>query len=189
MASLTPMTMLTSASPAGAEMMTLPAPALRCAAAASRLVKRPVDSMTTSAPRALPGQVRRIGLAEDLDGLAVDDQGVVFELHVARPHAVHRVVLEEVAHRGAVHEVVDPHDLDVGAALERRPQIQTADAAEPVDSNLGTHLDLPIGCCTAYQSLDRAAAAILRRGQRATRESEHGAPVSSARKARGRALA
>ena len=46
---------MTSASPAGAEMMTFLAPAVRCAAAASRLVKRPVDSITTSTPRSRQG--------------------------------------------------------------------------------------------------------------------------------------
>ena len=46
---LTPMTMVTSSSLAGAEMITFLAPLLRCWAASSRLVKMPVDSMTTSA--------------------------------------------------------------------------------------------------------------------------------------------
>jgi hypothetical protein len=45
---LTPITKVASTSVAGAEMMTLRAPALRCCAALSRVVKRPVDSMTTS---------------------------------------------------------------------------------------------------------------------------------------------
>ena len=52
---LTPMTMVTSSSLAGAEMMTFLAPPLRCRAASSRLVKRPVDSMTTSTPRSPQG--------------------------------------------------------------------------------------------------------------------------------------
>ena len=44
-----------SAPLAGAEMMTFLAPAARCLAAPSRLVKRPVDSITTSAPSSFQG--------------------------------------------------------------------------------------------------------------------------------------
>jgi len=45
---LTPITNVASTSVAGAEMMTFFAPALRCWPALSRVVNRPVDSMTTS---------------------------------------------------------------------------------------------------------------------------------------------
>ena len=44
--SLTPTTMVASTPLPGAEMMTFLAPPLRCALAASVLVKTPVDSMT-----------------------------------------------------------------------------------------------------------------------------------------------
>src|SRR4051794_16156451 len=53
--SLTPSTSVTSGSVAGAEMMTFLAPASRCLVAPSRLVKKPVDSTTTSTPRSLQG--------------------------------------------------------------------------------------------------------------------------------------
>ncbi len=46
--SLTPITKVASASDEGAEMMTNFAPAARCALAVSRVVKMPVDSITTS---------------------------------------------------------------------------------------------------------------------------------------------
>src|SRR5215218_6102051 len=55
LSSLTPITMVTSSSVAGAEMITFLAPPLRCRAASSRLVKRPVDSITTSTPRSPQG--------------------------------------------------------------------------------------------------------------------------------------
>ncbi len=48
--SFTPMQIMASESPDGAEMMTRLAPPCRCAAALSRAVKMPVDSMTTSTP-------------------------------------------------------------------------------------------------------------------------------------------
>ena len=52
---LMPMTMVMSSSLAGAEMITFLAPPLRWRAASSRLVKWPVDSMTTSTPRSPQG--------------------------------------------------------------------------------------------------------------------------------------
>ena len=62
--SLTPRQMVTSGPLAGAEMMTFWAPASRCLAAAARSVKRPVDSMTTSAPAPSTGSLDGVGLAE-----------------------------------------------------------------------------------------------------------------------------
>src|SRR5947208_4070567 len=53
--SLTPSTIVTSGFLAGAVMTTLFAPAATCFAAASRSVKRPVDSKTTSTPRSFHG--------------------------------------------------------------------------------------------------------------------------------------
>ena len=63
---------MTSGSVAGAEMITFFAPAARCLAASSRLVKKPVDSITTSQPRSPQRQVGRIALGEDLELVAVD---------------------------------------------------------------------------------------------------------------------
>src|SRR5215218_4238846 len=55
LSSLTPITTVMSSPLAGAEMITFFAPASRCLAAASRVVNRPVDSITTSTPRSLHG--------------------------------------------------------------------------------------------------------------------------------------
>ena len=49
---LTPITMVMSSLEAGAEMMTFLAPPSTCAFAFTASVKKPVDSMTTSAPTA-----------------------------------------------------------------------------------------------------------------------------------------
>jgi hypothetical protein len=54
--SLTPITSVMSGSVAGAEMTTRFAPASRCCCAPSRLVKKPVDSSTTSTPRSPHGR-------------------------------------------------------------------------------------------------------------------------------------
>src|SRR3954468_18199893 len=53
--SFTPLTTVRSSPVAGAEMTTFLAPASRCLAAPSRLVKMPVDSTTTSTPRSFQG--------------------------------------------------------------------------------------------------------------------------------------
>ncbi len=57
LSSLTPMTMVTSSSVAGAEMMTFFAPAVTCFFAASALVKMPVDSITMSTPSSPQGRL------------------------------------------------------------------------------------------------------------------------------------
>ena len=91
---LTPITTVTSGLLAGAVMMTFFAPAARCLAASSRLVKRPVDSNTTSTPRSFhgscagsfcdstwnssPSTVIRSPLARDV-GLQVAEDRVVLQ--------------------------------------------------------------------------------------------------------------
>ena len=55
MSSFTPTTTVRSSFVAGAEMITFLAPASTCLRAASALVKKPVDSMTTSTPRSAHG--------------------------------------------------------------------------------------------------------------------------------------
>ena len=67
--SFTPKTMVMSSSLAGAEMMTLRAPASRCLPAPVRSVKRPVDSTTTSTPRSFQGRAAGSLLARTLISL------------------------------------------------------------------------------------------------------------------------
>ncbi len=67
--SLTPITTVMSSPVAGAEITTFFAPASRCLAAASRLVKIPVDSITTSTPRSFHGNVAGSRTANPLNGL------------------------------------------------------------------------------------------------------------------------
>src|SRR3954469_20587202 len=65
----TPRTRVQSGPLAGAEMMTFFAPALRCFAALSRSVKRPVDSITTSAPTSDHGRSAGSRSAKTLSSL------------------------------------------------------------------------------------------------------------------------
>ena len=62
-----------------------------------------------------PRQRGRVALGEHLDLVAVDDQHAVADGHLARERAVDRVVLEQVAERPGVGDVVDRDDLDVSA--------------------------------------------------------------------------
>ncbi len=66
------MTIVTSSSLAGAEMITFLAPPSTCLRPWSASVKMPVDSMTTSDAEVAPRQLGRVALGEDLERLAVD---------------------------------------------------------------------------------------------------------------------
>ena len=100
-------------------MMTRLAPPARWAAAAWRLVKRPVDSMTTSAPTSAHWQLGRVAFGEDLDHLAVDDEVAPLHLDGAREASVGRVVPQQVGVDLRREQVVHRHDLDVGGVVSR----------------------------------------------------------------------
>ena len=86
-----------------------------------------------------PVELGGVALGEDLDGLAVDDDGVFgrgdFVLQVAEDG----VVLEQVGERGGGGEVVDGDEFDVRVA-ERGAENVASDAAEAVDANLDCHV-------------------------------------------------
>ena len=80
-----------TSSPPGAEMMTLLAPPSRCLAGLglageqARALEHDVDAQLA------PGQLGRIAFGQHLDAVAVDDQRVAVDLHLAagtRPCAV-----------------------------------------------------------------------------------------------------
>ena len=88
----------------------------------------------------VPLQVGRIAFLGQADLLAVDDQGVAFDLHVALEAAVHGVVAQHVGQVVRLQQVVDGDDLDVVAeVLHGRAQHVASDAAEAVDANLDRH--------------------------------------------------
>ncbi len=127
---------MTSGSVAGAEMITFFAPASRCFFASSRLVKRPVDSITTSTPMSPQGRSAGIALLEDLDLLAVDGDGTAALDDLAREPAEDRVVLQEVGERRVVGDVVDRDDVELRVGLMRRTEEVAPDAPEAVDADL-----------------------------------------------------
>ena len=123
-------------------MMTFLAPALRCFAASARSVKRPVHSSTTSTPSAFQGS--SAGSFSAMTAISLPSMMMAFSVAftVAWPGAVHRVVLEEVRERRGLVEIVDGDELQVFLALERRAQHAAADAAKPVDGDLGGQVSI-----------------------------------------------
>ena len=170
------------------EMITFFAPAARCFAASSRLVKKPVDSITTSAPTSpqgraagsrsantrssLPSTTRLSSVASTSPGNGPED----------------RVVLEQVRERLRVGDVVDTDPVDVGAAGVRGPEDVAADAAEAVDAGLQGHVSasFPSAFLARLKNLaqGRTRAACPRRGAPRPRGSRRGprTPAPGARR-------
>ena len=92
---------------AGAEMMTFFAPPSRCARASAALVKKPVDSMTTSTPRSPQGRLAGSRSAKILIVWSSTSMLVVGDATVAGEPTEDAVVLEQVGQRGRVAQVVD----------------------------------------------------------------------------------
>src|SRR5437762_133108 len=88
-----------------------------------------VDSET------LPRQPRRVLLAQDLDRLVAGADLAVGAEARRLPGPMDRIVLEEMRQRPGVGDVVHRHELQRSVALDRGAYHQSADAAEPVDSN------------------------------------------------------
>src|SRR5205085_1977760 len=80
-----------------------------------------------------PRELARVGLGEDLELVAVDDDPAARVLDGARVRAEDRVVLEQVGERLRVREVVDGDEVDVRTGRLRCPEEVPADAPEAVD--------------------------------------------------------
>jgi hypothetical protein len=86
-----------------------------------------------------PLQGGGVALREGSDLGAVDDDRALRGGHVRVEPTEDRVVLEQVRERGVVGEVVDPDDLDVGAARPHGAEEVAADPAESVDAYANSH--------------------------------------------------
>ena len=147
LSSLTPSTTVKSGFFAGAVMMTFFAPAARCFAALSRSVKSPVDSNTTSTPRILPRQLRRVLHRQHLELVAcrrrcVSPLAVMsafrlprIESYLSRCASVVAFVRSLTATKSML------------ARAERGAHDVAADAAESVDPDLDGHLSPPTRKC------------------------------------------
>ena len=132
--SFTPRTTVMSGPLAGAVMTTFLAPAVRCLAASSRLVKSPVDSNTTSTPRSFQGSCA----GSRIDSTLNSSPSTEMPSPCASTFACRLPSTESYFSRCAsvcgVGEIVDRHEIDVLVA-ERRAHDVAADAAESVDAD------------------------------------------------------
>src|SRR5699024_424306 len=87
-------------------------------------------------------QVLRVTLGPDGYALAVDGDGLVVVGHLGIELAHDRVVLEQVGEGLVVGQVVDRHNLNVGALRDDGAEEVAPDAAEAVDAYTNRHDDL-----------------------------------------------
>ena len=124
-------------------MITRLAPPSRWAAAFSRAVKSPVDSITTSTPCSFHGISAGSLTSSFLTSWPSTENPSSVALTSLRQRAADGVVLEEERHGGAVAEgVVHRDQLDAGgvAPVEQGPVEGPADPPEPVDPHSYRHL-------------------------------------------------
>ncbi len=106
----------------------------------SRLVKMPVDSITTSTPRSPQGKIGGVALAEHLEHVATDGDAALDCLDLFGEDAEHRVVLEQVCHGLERTEVVDGNEIDVGSRELGGSEEVPSDSAEAVDPDANGHV-------------------------------------------------
>ncbi len=89
-----------------------------------------------------PGELRRVALGQDIDGLAVDRDAGVAGFDLSRKASVYAVVLEQVGQGCRVGEVVDRNDFVV-FLFQPRTEHVTTDATETVNCYPGCHCNPP----------------------------------------------
>ena len=91
-----------------------------------------------------PGDHRRVGLAEDLNSVTVDDQVLVLVLHRAVELTEHGIVFDHIDHVIQIRFAqVDTADVELLRMLDHDAQHDAADAAEAVDAHFDSHNDNP----------------------------------------------
>ena len=137
--SLTPSTMVTSSSLAGAEMMTFFAPSRRCFAASSRLVNRPVDSITTSHAGLFHGSWAGSLMANTLivSPSTAMLSSVWLDVGLAGAAVTESYFSRWARVLASVTSLTATNSMSGSCAATRT--IIAADAAEPVDANLDRH--------------------------------------------------
>ena len=86
-----------------------------------------------------PRQLRRVTVLQHLQQVAVDGDAALGLLDLLGQDAEDRVVLQQVRHLVERAEVVDRHEVDVGAARPCGPEEVAADATEAVDADAYRH--------------------------------------------------
>src|SRR5207244_2734206 len=92
-----------------------------------------------------PGQFRRIAFLQNLDALAVDDDGVVIVLDSSVEAAMRAVVLEQQRKRFGVGQIVDRHNIKLAGAGSHDAKHETTNPPKTVDSNSNSHEKSPNG--------------------------------------------
>ncbi len=134
------MTTVMSSPFAGAEMITLLAPAVMCLRASSAFVKRPVDSSTRSTPSVPHGR----SAGSLCEKTSISSPSIVMlaapPRYLALENAVHGIVLEQVRERLRVGQIVHRYEIEVrDPLLLRRAHDLAADASESVDPDFDGH--------------------------------------------------
>jgi len=126
----------------GADITTFLAPALMCAAGLFGEEEAGAfdDQIGTDVG---PGQVGRIALGGQADGLAIDDQVIAVDGHVAIEVTVHGIVLQHVGQVIGVQQVVDADHFDVREILGDGAESHAADAAKTIDTDFQSHIHSP----------------------------------------------
>ena len=136
MCSLTPRTMVTSSFLAGALMTTFLTLPCRWAAAFLGIGEFTGGFHHHLYTAVLPGDVGGVLVGRDTDALAVNDDGVVAGLNMARERAVVAIVLEKVSVGLRVSQIINRYHLQlVGVEAMDSPENLTASAAEAIDSD------------------------------------------------------
>ena len=86
-----------------------------------------------------PRKISRVALSENLDFLAINDDGALCCLDGAGEAAHDRIVLQQVSKSLGVGEVVDGHNFQIGALLLESAEEVASDAAEAVNANANSH--------------------------------------------------
>ena len=137
--------MVMSSPLAGAEMMTLLAPAAICFAALALSVKMPVLSMTTSTPSSPQGSCAGSRSDKRFDLIAVYNQRAVGGFNLARVDAVIGIVAKEMRHRIQIAQIVEgDHINDIWVVFADRFQHLPADASKSVDADANRHVFLSL---------------------------------------------
>jgi hypothetical protein len=107
--------------------------------------KKPVQSMTMSAPIFVPLQVGGIPLGGQADGLAVDDHVAAGGGDVTVETTMHGVVLQHVGQVVGLQQVVDADHFDTGEILGDGAESHATDTTKTIDANFDSHAFAPFG--------------------------------------------
>ena len=94
--------------------------------------------------QAAPGDIGRVGFLETLDGLAINQQGVIFHLDRAVEAAVVAIIFQQVRHGGQVADIVESNNFQlIRIIIPDRLENLATNATETVDTYFDRHSNPP----------------------------------------------